>query len=215
MAYKTLILEFVAEVCQGRDPSHGLTHMKDVADLAMIYALSMNLSQEEQDLVWLVAMLHDVADHKYDSNGDLKLKIKICLNHVKSEFDLPEFEIDWLMEIIARISFSREKKEGNSDWHQVLGEKGILIRNIVSDADKYYALGQIGYERCVIFTREHYFLQKQITSGLLRKLVWKHADEKLLRLIPDGYFKTPMGIQNAKLAEKKLKKLLIEMPYVN
>ena len=69
---------FVAEACSGRPPSHGLQHMRTVAEQAL------RLNEEdgcpaEPEHVHLAGMLHDVADHKYDRDGALAAKVAAFL----------------------------------------------------------------------------------------------------------------------------------------
>lgn len=69
---------FVARVCAGRDASHGLAHMRKVTEQAvLLYLMSASTDTtpgERAGMLYriiLVAMLHDVADHKYDNDGTL------------------------------------------------------------------------------------------------------------------------------------------------
>ncbi|KPA76769.1 hypothetical protein ABB37_07591 [Leptomonas pyrrhocoris] len=69
---------FVARVCAGRDASHGLAHMRKVTEQAVLLYLMdapANVTHAERAgtlyRIILVGMLHDVADHKYDSDGTL------------------------------------------------------------------------------------------------------------------------------------------------
>lgn len=70
---------FVARVCAGRDASHGLAHMRKVTEQALLLYLmdasaDTTTHAERAGMLYrilLVAMLHDVADHKYDRDGTL------------------------------------------------------------------------------------------------------------------------------------------------
>ncbi|KPI87805.1 hypothetical protein ABL78_3104 [Leptomonas seymouri] len=69
---------FVSRVCAGRDPSHGLAHMRKVTEQAiLLYLMGTTASTTHAERagmlyrIILVGMLHDVADHKYDNDGTL------------------------------------------------------------------------------------------------------------------------------------------------
>jgi HD superfamily phosphodiesterase len=139
-----------------------------------------------------VAWLHDVADHKYDFDGELKKKLSDFLaEHFPEEHKILE-------EIISRISYSREVKSieehGKVDWEEVLGQEEVLIRNIVSDADKLEALGVIGLKRCLEYTKHAYkgLYKSEMPKDKLVDRVKRHAEEKLLHL-KDAYIRTEPG----------------------
>ena len=207
--WKTLS-DQVQQICQGRDPSHGWEHMKRVATNALIIA------QDYQDIdinmVLAVAWLHDVADHKYDKDGKLQDRLKEVVTIVFNKSDDQQL----CLNIIARISFSKEvqaQKDGNfKEWHQILGDKGMMIRNIVSDADKLEALGLEGFQRCKIYTEECYLTKngQHISREELKKNVINHANEKLLRL-KDEFIKTTKGKELAAPLHKELEILLLTL----
>lgn len=194
--------EFVKKVCNGRDESHGYEHMKKVAENArQIYEhQSIDKSNRNSYIilenVLIVAWLHDVADHKYDLDGTLETKIHNFL--VKLLKDQKRVEL--IQNIIHRISYSKENKivqsgrKPEEEWKKVLGDEGLIIRNIVSDADKLEALGKIGMERCIMYTKER---SPGISYEKLVENVKAHSKEKLLRL-KDEFIRTKYG---KKLAE--------------
>ncbi|CCW66155.1 unnamed protein product [Phytomonas sp. Hart1] len=74
--------KFVHDVCLDRGPSHGYTHMNRVTEQAiLLYHLNADSREANPESTFdlyaiiLVAMLHDVADHKYDSDGVLALRL--------------------------------------------------------------------------------------------------------------------------------------------
>ena len=79
------------------------------------------------------------------------------------------------------------------DWDEVLGSTGLLVRNIISDADKIDGLGIIGLQRCQRYTKNCY---QNISQLDLIKKVHEHANEKLLRLKTE-FIKTEYGKQLA------------------
>lgn len=190
----TLLSDFVEKICEGRDQSHGHYHMKTVATTAKSitdndYALNPNYLTILMDAI-TVAWLHDVSDHKYDHDGTLDQQL--------NEFgfkNIPNF--DEINKIIKLISYSSENKAiiagSPIDYESVLGTHYALVRNIVSDADKLEAIGAIGIERCVEYTRH---INPSISNDDLYRAVHIHANEKLLRL-KDEFIRTSTGKQLA------------------
>lgn len=195
---------FVAYHTQGRDPSHDWEHMAQVADLSL--ALCHKLPSSKQALVSIpqllaVAWLHDVSDHKYDSSGILRNEITRFL----TEQYLPPVILD----IIDAISFSNEKaliatntyhNEHRDVWLHKFGEGGLLIRDLVSDADKLQALGRVGYERCVQYTRHVY---PDCTTQYIAEKVYQHYHEKL-SVLADQYMLTDSGRLKGREATEEL-----------
>jgi len=191
---------YVTEICHDRNPDHGHEHMQTVAynTLKILQSENINCQKTWQDAI-VVAWLHDVADHKYDHDGKLKENMHQFITKI---VDNPTLIID----IIERISYSKEVKIGTDDWETVLGKYGCLIRNIVSDADKLEALGINGFNRCVEYTKYNYIkkFDHEIPRDVLKKNVLDHANEKLLKL-KDFYIKTESG---KKMAEKLHQELI-------
>jgi uncharacterized protein len=204
--------EFVKYITKDRDESHGYQHMKKVCfnSLQILNEESKNINLKDlNDIfkdVMIVSWLHDVADHKYDWDGILKLKVENFLNNISNKVLL-------LMNIIDRISYSKEdealKSNSKLDWDEVLGDYGCIIRNIVSDADKLEALGKIGFERCVEYGKISYKKKygNDMPNNILIYEVKKHANEKLLRL-KDEFIHTSYG---KSLAEKMHDELIVEL----
>jgi hypothetical protein len=149
------ISAYVASVTIDRDDSHGHAHMQEVAWLSM--DISRCLHQKglscpsTKELVMCVAWLHDVSDHKYDPEGKMRQQTIDFLSKHHMDTTL-------IMNIIDLISYSREVSDRQHEdyrqrWEKLLGVDGLLIRDIVSDADKITALGASGYERCADYVR--------------------------------------------------------------
>jgi len=172
--------QFVAQVCAGRDPSHGLEHAQRVRDRAVEINRSLVAPARESDVI-LVALLHDVADHKYDKDGTLSKKLHHWLTgHAESEK---------ILAVIDAISFSKEHCRGKRWFENALGTYWTKVRDIVSDADKLEALGEIGGRRCLEYGHERgdYGVQHLLNHMLEKLLILKH-----------DYIVTPLG---KKLAE--------------
>jgi hypothetical protein len=197
--------EFVEQVCDGRDESHGYKHMQFVTvnSHKILQNEDSNSIEESTGKIFMyvsiVAMLHDVADHKYDKDGTLKNKV---FEFVRDKVLFDEENALLVMKIIDHISYSKENEAIQSgkpiDFNAVLGNFGAYVRDIVSDADKLEALGEIGFGRCVEFTKDTYKKKhdKEISYELLKQEVIKHANEKLLRL-KDEFMRTSYGKQLA------------------
>jgi len=156
--------------------------------------------------VMIVAWLHDVADHKYDFNGNLNTKVFDFLNDLTNH---DEEKTRYYMNIIERISFSKENKcilmKQELDWMEVIGEKGCYVRNIVSDADKLEALGKSGLVRCIEYNRERYLEEHkvEVSNEELISEVRGHAKDKLLRL-KDFFIRTEPGKKYAMVLHNEL-----------
>ena len=198
---------FVKTICKDRDESHGFEHMVTVANTSKyIYEnLILNKDDEILKIIMAVAYLHDVYDHKYDPEGKLIPQIKSFLGKY---FNKNDNDIELILNIIDRISFSKEDKlikAGiSSYWTDVLDSKAMFIRDIVSDADKLDAIGKIGIFRCKIYSESKY---PELSPKQINEKIIEHANEKLLRL-KDEFIRTSVG---KKLAEPLHEEMLIEL----
>lgn len=192
--------KFVQDACAGRDPSHGWEHMEKVMFTSLqIYKQEEkkhNWTSNDQKVVIYAASLHDVCDHKYEPIEELRKRMKTFLHKQLGNNDAIR-----VLNIIDRISYSKENK-GLIDWG-TLG-KDLLLRNIVSDADKLEAIGKIGIIRCVQYIHEK---NPTITPEDLVKKVEGHCHEKLFRL-KDEFIRTEYG---KKMAEPLHQELLDEL----
>jgi HD superfamily phosphodiesterase len=173
---------FVTDVCRDRDETHGRNHMWKISRLAIYIAINEGYTKKKfLEDVLITSWLHDVADHKYSENTNLETLL---------ENFLESFEKGKLYKnIIDRISYSKEVKYGTSDWKNIMGIDGLLVRNIVSDADKIDALGENGIRRCIEFGFHKY---SDASDKEMIKRVRDHAEEKLL-LLKDKFIRTKTG----------------------
>ena len=207
---------FVKIVCANRDESHGHAHMKKVAESSTkIYASTQIYHSRIYCLVVASAWLHDVVDHKYVMNVDIWDKI----NNLLEDFFV-EADIILIKNIIERISFSKENqilKNGEKlDWLEVLGEDGLVVRDIVSDADKLEAIGKIGIDRCVEYTKEMHLKKfgEEVNRIDLVAHVHIHAMDKLLKLT-DSFIRTPYAKLLAKPLHHEMIKELDDMLWLD
>jgi uncharacterized protein len=123
-------------------------------------------------------MLHDVCDHKYTASISKASLAEFIFS------ELPAEKAKVVIDIINNISFSQEV----NDKRVTLAAPYDIYQNIVSDADKLEALGQVGLDRCIIYTKSK--------GGAVPEDVIKHCHEKLL-LLKDNFIKTHTGKQMA------------------
>lgn len=207
MSLIEVVKTFCAWATRDRDDSHGYNHMAGVAKLTAEFAAQSHMSAKDTTLAVYCAWLHDVADHKY------KFPVHKVQHFLFSIME-PE-DANLACNIIERVSFSREEKMGTGDWKDTLGDRGTLIRDIVSDADKLHALGSIGFDRCVDYTR-HKWGEENKTAGskmppdLLKERVLQHCNDKLFNL--KTKFRTVAGRAVAEKATDDLVALVKAMP---
>ena len=193
---------FVIGATVARDESHNHVHMIRVYNSSMlIFANLCNKGKNCEDLrvrnlITSVALLHDVSDHKYDPDGIYKESMKLILKDFFCDTD-----IELIINIIDRVSFSKENKAKQTgkklDWYDVLGVIGCMVRSIVSDADKIEAIGLIGVERCMIYSKHKRMTQgKSIADKLIVEDLIVHCKEKLFRL-KDEFMQTMPGKEMA------------------
>lgn len=186
--------KFVKENTVGRDPSHGYEHMKQVFKnsqeiCAKICAEGTLISADVIRWIAIVAWLHDVADHKYDKDGVLMEKVKTFVYEQVVDKD----DAEYVLMCIEMVSFSKEKKEGMKYYEKILPEKFVIVRNIVSDADKLEAIGVIGLQRCEAYTK-HIAKEKneQLTDEEVLYRIAEHCKEKLF-ILATSYMRTNPG----------------------
>ena len=202
-------MAFVRATCAGRSCSHGHTHAQLVTESALLISAMQpppaaaaggeGEGEREGDRqlhlrrIVHVAMLHDVADHKYERTpGQLT---EAVAKFVALQFSDSVGEQELCLRTIDAISFSKEKKRGMRWFEATLPPPWLAVRDIVSDADKLYAIGIEGLTRCWIYSME---LMHQAGNPPHMDVKWcvdravEHADEKLL-LLKDAFIVTPSG----------------------
>eukprot|EP00656_Telonema_subtile_P016767 TRINITY_DN18889_c0_g1_i1.p1 TRINITY_DN18889_c0_g1~~TRINITY_DN18889_c0_g1_i1.p1 ORF type:complete len:247 (-),score=27.58 TRINITY_DN18889_c0_g1_i1:190-930(-) len=170
--------------------------------------------------VILVAMLHDVNDHKYDdAEGSLTKSVEAHIDtileahggllEVPSETTqsatFPPLSRTAVLDTMSAISFSKENKKGMRYYTDSLGPNWTLIRDVVSDADKLEAIGESGLVRCWEFGLTSHCppgksgaidssadVDRTQRQAQLLQRVKDHADEKLF-LLTSNFMSTPTG----------------------
>lgn len=121
--------------------------------------------------VLYLALLHDVCDHKYP---------KALARHLLSKYINEELKMyAKIDDMIEMISFSKQKTFDRVD----------PILEAVRDGDRLEAIGEIGLIRCIQFVESK--------NGVIPDDVIQHCYDKLLKIVPDKYIVTEIGLQNA------------------
>jgi len=216
-----ICVSYLREVLLTRDDSHGVSHalavhqncielwvdlgegIRYVENYDSKREIKTFLSQGPQGKFtsWFYisasALLHDVCDHKYHTSDDNVQKFKSFVTDTVCQGDKDAANI--ILTIIENVSYSREKKgllqKANLPNHI------MAMRDIVSDADKIEALGEMGIERCIEFTKSRVKKipdqDQSAYEALIMKDVSQHCDDKLLHLLP-FFIRTPGGKAMAK-----------------
>lgn len=203
-----ILSTFVQTVCNGRDESHGHTHMKTVAETARkIVERDFGDHPDFEQLLLdaiTVAWLHDVSDHKYDHDGLLDKHLDKFGYSSIANFD----QIKKAVKLISYSSENRAIVAGTPlNYEELLGKHYATVRHIVSDADKLEAIGKIGIDRCIEYTKHSN--PGNAEEDIIRD-VKKHADEKLLRL-KDEFIRTPTGLFLAEALHEEMLMILSEL----
>jgi HD superfamily phosphodiesterase len=205
-----LCYRFAQEICKGRDESHSINHLLAVTENSLLIIEELLKTNNTQQItvgiledVVTCAILHDIADYKYDRDNVLSKQVKGYINDLCKYHKTTDTSSDDLWWIIDNLSFSKERKAGsvknlvkNTYTNFPFPNKLILIRNIVADADRLEAIGEIGAKRCIVYGQHTYPTADKPT---LKEKVKEHAEEKLY-MMPFGdpntkepYFHTGPG----------------------
>lgn len=203
---------------QYKDSSHDGLHVKRVRGTAIRLAKEEMLRQPDKvidlEMVQLGAMLHDVGDFKYATEGEDSKEI---IKNLLISNTYPVEKISGVLEIIDNVSYRHELAHGCSRekiryWNEFC---------VVQDADRLDAIGAIGVARCfaytgrknVVFyvpdqkpahhmTAEEYNEQTKNNAGSARA----HFEEKLLKLV--DLMKTESGREEAARRQTFMKSFL-------
>jgi hypothetical protein len=175
------LLFFVKLSTKNFDETHDYKHAISVTKNALKIA-NNTLSEQDEKILLISSMLHDVYDHKYQD-------ISISKEHLHEFIKIiDEDNYEDIIEIIDNVSYSTEIKNPNKKIN-----KQYLL-DIVRDADRQEALGINGLYRCVQFNRHK--LGCNDDEELKNNLI-KHYHEKLITLY-DNFIVTEKGKELAK-----------------
>lgn len=171
------IYAFVEESTMTFDESHDVSHAYAVYKnmLKIVETIDEDI---DMDVLVYCAMLHDICDHKYPNSIKESELIKFIID------GLGDTKCERVMNIINNVSFSKQIK----GLRKELQYPDNIHLDIISDADRLEAIGQIGIDRCIKYTRA--------SGGQVPEDVIKHCHEKLL-ILKDKYIVTSIGKQIA------------------
>lgn len=176
---KDLIYNFIVKSTECFDDSHNHIHAQNVFRNTMTIINKLDIEYEE-DVLFLASHLHDVCDHKYIGRGGItREELESFISAI-----IGDDKKTRIMSIIDNVSFSREV----SGKREVLNFCDNLYLDIISDADRIEALGEVGLQRCISFVKER--------GGNVPLDVLRHCKDKLLRLT-DEFMKTIPGKEMA------------------
>ncbi len=162
-----IVEQIVKKCCEGNEPGHDFNHVLRVRDLALEISKSVEC---DQVLVTLLALFHDINDHKLPNKASLKDVLETA--HIVSPLK------EKILYIVPFLSFSK---------YPTLPDDFPIEGKIVSDADRLDALGAVGIARAFSYGGS----QNRSFEETL-----KHFDEKLLIL--DQYLYLDISKEMAK-----------------
>lgn len=183
------IYQLVSNLTKTYDESHDINHhvkvfVNAISILKKMKAHNFFTDYNYNRLVTMIifaSLLHDAIDSKYPT--DLEMKKKEVANFLYAKCSADFHNIQW---IIDNISYSKEKKNGYPVQYDPVVQ---FARDIVSDADKLEAIGEVGIYRCRKFSEAQ---NPNLSSDEIEKLVVEHCHDKLLKL-KDFYIRTGPG----------------------
>lgn len=143
----TKLSDFVALVL-GEERKNTYYHLQDKTWLSLEIHRELNNPDIDRNQVMAVSWLYGVSKPKYDPDGRIRLLIISFLQQQGLDSEL-------VMKIIDRVTFSERPCQGETRrlWMAELGIGGLLVRDIVSDANMLNVLGASGYDKCINFIR--------------------------------------------------------------
>lgn len=174
------LAKMVKSVCRTRDESHGFSHMERVWNYAFCIARDERII--DLKIIEACVLMHDVFDKKYEISLDIKREdiMNVLIASVGAK------NMNRVMKIADNVSFSKERDGKKEKMESNVDE---LILDIVCDSDRLDAIGAQGFHRCITYNKASNI---SLSHDEIMKLVFKHCDEKLLKLYPNS-FKTTKG----------------------
>ena len=170
------ITEKYSQKCSdNNEPGHDFSHVSRVRKMEKKLAKT---SQNDGFLVEMLALLHDIEDHKLQKNNS----VKAFLDSIEIDGEYKEK----ILLILPYMSFSKYPK---------LPDDFPIEGKIVVDADRLDAIGAIGVARAFSYGGSHHRKMYGSDDSTI-----KHFDEKLLVL--DQYLHLE---ESKRIAEKRMK----------
>jgi hypothetical protein len=184
-----------------RDKSHDWNHVLDVKNNSLMLMKFHDFTEEQINIVTTAALGHDIWDHKYFDSDDEINKLKSEFIDVLLDHNYTIGNILSIITIIDNISFSKEYKLRNEKKTIDLDDDILILRNIVSDADKLESVGEKGIKRMI-----DYRIHKDNTHIL--EDVQQHFKNKLSLLVKDNYIITPCAKNLAILRLREMENII-------
>jgi hypothetical protein len=129
----------------------------------------------------VAAFVHDTIDHKYPGVEHKKIQLKdnMLEHHCREDVDKT---LSW----ISCMSFSKQ----DADKCLPIPSSSQLMVDILRDGDRIEALGPVGLQRCRDFIVGQ---NPDISPDKAEELMYIHCQEKLARLLPEGFITTVTG----------------------
>lgn len=177
------------------DESHDSNHAREVAMNAIsIFNLELGDSNpiildsnydKYSLLILYTAVFHDAYDHKYIKDSNTILKIKQEIIQLVSKDDILQKDLDQnldiIFDVIDNMSYSKEiANKKNGIIHKPLSK---IVFDIVQDADRVEAIGEIGVKRNYLYTLYKVFNGVATEEQIHEKMI-EHMHEKLKLLWP-------------------------------
>ena len=169
------------------------------------------------------ALFHDAYDHKYVKNESKRESLISEISDFLKNIGIDENGIEIIHAIISDISFSEELKkrtqENNLDCPITTFDDQIIqdMRNIVSDADKIEAIGDVAIKRMIQYRKHLGTNLKPYSREWYQDHIYnirKHAGEKLFILLSKNYIRTLEGRQIASEKEEELRENIMSDQYL-
>lgn len=179
------------------DSSHNFTHIRRVVNIAGEILECENAStggagyKYDPTLVFLGALLHDVADHKYVDKSSIEDPLKHALESLGVDLDAA-YKVETL---VQSVSYSFETKNPSIVWNTL---ESLPELAIVQDADRLDALGAVGIGRCFSFNAAKRYTMENAVA---------HFSEKLVKL--EQLMKTSTGRELASVRSARVKEFLV------
>ena len=167
--------DYVKNIFIDQEPGHDYLHIERVRKMALLISQSV---ESDLFLVEMLALLHDVEDHKLNHT----YKVKDFLDSV----DISREYKDKILSILPYMSFSK---------YPHLDESFPIEGKIVIDADRLDAIGAIGIARA--FSYGGYKNRRMYGD---KESTVHHFEEKLLILDKTLYLE-----ESKRIAEKRMK----------
>jgi uncharacterized protein len=135
-------LKFAEEDSSKRDPSHDFFHIQRVLKISIFIAEKEAIKDDSLEIIKLGAILHDIADYKYNPNMSAQNSESILSKFFKEE-SYPKEKADKVISIVNRLGFHKELEENQPPIFVELA--------VVADADKLDAMGAFGIARAFSF----------------------------------------------------------------